>query len=173
LSRTADTEEIISQRRINYSRIGALIIALFLNNFVFFGLIGAKYGENPVDNRLIWYYQFFFNTYDESTAMQIWDYGGLVFVLFIIGLFLTYRENVSLYGIKYTLYFAPITTITSILWYWINTGQLGQAFMLLFGKFQGYFTIFITFIILGFGSFVGLKLKQYSLLKQDTIEVNQ
>ncbi len=167
-----DLKKSNPKKKIDYSRVGTLLIGLFLNNFVFFGIIGAKYGENPIDNRLIWYYQFFFSTYDNLTMMRFWDYGGMILSLFLIGFFWTSREEISLYGIKYTMYFLPITTINSILWYWFNTGNLGQGLLLLFGHLEGYLTIFLTLIILGFGSFVGLKFKQYGLYKRDIIELS-
>ena len=169
---TNQTSSMKPLKRIDYSRIGALLIGLFANFFGFFGLICAKYGENPVDERLIWYYQLFFNTYDESMEMQIWDYGGLVLILLLIGFFLTYREDISLYGVKYSFYFVPLTIFFSLFWYWINVGELGQGFVLLFGNINGYLTIFITFLIFGFGSFLGLKFKQYSLMKRKVINKN-
>ncbi len=159
-----------SRKRIDYSRIGSLLVALTANFFGFFGIICAKYGENPVDERLIWYYQLFFKTYDETIKMRIVDYGGLMVILLLIGFFITYREDISLYGIKYTLYFVPLTTFFSLLWYWINTGNLGQGLGLLFGNIRGYLTFFITFLLLILGSFVGLKFKQYSLMKRNIIK---
>ena len=152
--------------------LSSLLIALFSIGYAYFGIICAKYGENPVDDRLIWYYQLFFSTYDGATEMQLWDYGGMVLILLLVGFFLTYREDISLYGVKYTLYFVPITTFFSLLWYWINTGQLGQGLVLLFGNFRGYLTILITIILLGSGSFIGLKFKQYALFKRKIIVIN-
>ena len=153
--------------------------ALGANFFGFFGIICAKYNQTSpyvheyhVDARLIWYYQLFFKTYDETIEMRIWDYGGLIIILFLIGFFLTIREDISLYGVKYTLYFVPLTSLFSLLWYWVNTGNFGEGLVLLFGNIEGYLTIFLTFLILGFGSFLGLKFKQYTLLKRQVIEKN-
>ncbi len=164
------TNPIIPRKRVDYSRIGSLLVALCADFFGFFGLICAKYGENPVDERIIWFYQLFFTTYDTSVAMRFWDYGGMILILIFIGFFLTYREEISLYGIKYTLYFGPLTIIFSLLWYWINTGDLAQGFGFLFGNIKGYLTFLITFLLLLLGSYLGLKFKQYSLMKRNIIK---
>ncbi|MHA1748289.1 MAG: hypothetical protein ACTSYF_06550 [Promethearchaeota archaeon] len=169
---TNHTNLIKEKKKIDYSRIGALLLALFVNFFGFFGIMCAKYGENPVDSRLIWYYQLFFKTYDNTLKMKLGDYGGLIIILFLIGFFLTYREDISLYGVKYSLYFIPITSFFSLLWYWVNTGELVYGLKLLLGDVRGYLTIFITFLIIGFGSFLGLKFKQYSLMKRKIIKLH-
>ena len=143
---------------------------VLVNLLLFFGYICNFYGEEPIDASLIWYYQLFFQVTVSKTIFGLRVIPVLPLILIFIGFYLTKREEVSLKGIKISLYFVPITTIFSILWYWINTEQIsGEPLNLLFGYFQGYLTILITMVLVLLGSYLGIKTKQYKLLKRNLL----
>jgi len=156
---------------VNYNRIGAIVFMVLVNLLLFFGYICNFYVEEPINESLIWYYQLFLKVNISKTISVLNVIPVLPLILIFIGFYLTKNEEVSLKGIKISLYFVPITSIFSILWYWINTEQInGEPFILLFGYFQGYLTILITMALILFGSYISIKTKQYKLLKRNLLK---
>jgi len=156
---------------INYNRIGAIVFMILVNLLLFFGYICNYYGEEPINSSLIWYYQLFSQVKISKTISVFRVIPVLPLILIFIGLYLTQREEVSLKGIKISLYYVPITTFFSILWYWINAEQIsGEPLILLFGHLEGYVTMLITMALILFGSYLGIKIKQFKMLKRNLLK---
>ncbi|RLI66428.1 MAG: hypothetical protein DRO88_01815 [Promethearchaeia archaeon] len=157
----------------DYSRLATIILGLYALVFGFFGILCAKYGDNSVDDRLIWHFMLYFKGYDPETPLKVWDFGGMPLILILIGFFFVYREEISLYGFKHVLYILPLPTLISLIWYWINLNNLSEGLRLQFGTLNGYLTIIIDSLLLFFGAFIGYKIKQYVLFKQGVIFPNR
>jgi len=171
MEKSTKNDETLDFKFVNYNRIGSIVFMVLVNLFLFFGYICNYYGEEPINESLIWYYQLFFKVKVSKTISGLNMIPVLPLILIFIGFYLTKREEVSLKGIKISLYFVPITSIFSILWYWINTEQIsGVPFNLLFGDFQGYLTILITMALILFGSYIGIKTRLYRLLNRNLLK---
>ncbi|MHA1746349.1 MAG: hypothetical protein ACTSWW_10145 [Promethearchaeota archaeon] len=171
MKNTTEKDATLDFKFIDYNRVGSIVFMVLVIFLGFFGAICNYYGEEPIDASLIWYYQLFFQVTLSNTTMGLQLIPVLPVILIFIGFYLTQREEVSLKGIKISLYFVPLTTFFSILWYWINIEQIsGAPFLLLFGSFEGYLTILITTVCILFGSYIGIKVKQYALLKRKLLK---
>jgi len=136
----------------------------------FFGYICNFYGEEPINASLVWYYQLFFKVTLSKNVFGLKFIPILPLILIFIGFYITVREEVSLKGIKISLYFVPLTNLLSILWYWITVDYItGEPLILLFGTLRGYLTILLTMGCILLGSYIGIKVKQYKLLKRNQI----
>ena len=169
---TSQTKEdaLSSFKYINYNRIGVFVAMFFVDLYLFFGFICNYYGETEINNSLIWYYQLFFQIGILKDVFILKNIPILIIILIAIGFFITQREEISLKGIKLSLYFVPITLIFSIIWYWINVEVITvEPIVLLFGNIRGYITIVLTALLIMFGSFIGIKTKQYKLMKRKII----
>ncbi|MHA1776740.1 MAG: hypothetical protein DRO88_10065 [Promethearchaeia archaeon] len=170
LGKPKTKENALEFKYINYNRIGAIFFIILLIFIGFFGFICNYYGEGPIDSSLIWYYQLFFKVTLSKNIFLLKSIPVLPLILTFTGYYLTNREELSLKGIKISLYFIPLTHLLSILWYWFNVSQINiEPIRLLFATWQGYLTIFLTIACILFGSFIGIKVKQYKLLKRKLI----
>ncbi len=162
---------LTSFKFINYNRIGVFVFMFFLDLYLFFGAIcNNYYGETAIDESLIWYYQLFFKVGLVKDVVVLQNIPILVIILVFIGFYLTYKEEIALKGVKFSLYFIPLTTMFSILWYWVNMEAISfTPFVLLFARIEGYVTMFLTFLLIMLGSYLGIKFKQYSLIKRKII----
>ena len=163
-------ESRLKFKYINFNRIGIIFFMILFDLFLFFGFICNYYDQNEINNSLIWYYQLFFKVGLVKDVVILKDIPVLMLILIFIGYTITKQEEISLKGVKYSLSFVPITLLFSIIWYWINKETFsGEPFVLLFGRYQGYITILLTLGLILFGSYLGLKVKQYRLWKRNII----
>ncbi|MCF2140482.1 MAG: hypothetical protein K9W44_10560 [Candidatus Lokiarchaeota archaeon] len=145
---------------LNFKRIGNFSISVIIIHFIFFGII-CNYLNYNTDERLIWFYQLYFEIY----------HGILILILIVTSAFLVYQEDISIIGIKQVLRLGSVIIIFSVLWYWEEFGFSINPFILIFGFFQGYLNFLILFTILLIGALIGRKFKQYKLLKQGVIQL--
>jgi len=70
---------------VNYNRIGAIVFMVLVNLLLFFGYICNYYGEEPINESLIWYYQLFFEVKVSKTILGLSKIPVLPLILIFIG----------------------------------------------------------------------------------------
>jgi len=87
--------------------------------------------------------------------------GLAIILLFLVCFGLTYKEDISLYGIKASIWLVPFIIAGSFFFYTMMFGFSIEPFILQFGSGEGYMNILILTLTVLAGSVSGMKLKQY------------
>ena len=158
-------------------RQGKLFFAFLAVFFAFFGLISETYQRN-INEELIWLFmsfpkvdEWFFIEILGLSNLQNWHFIGIIpiLILFFTCFFLTYKEDIYLYGIKHSFWLVPFIIGCSFFWYYYihywrprddATWVPISPFILLFGSWQGWLNILILFSINLIGAFAGWQLKE-------------
>ncbi|TFG23889.1 MAG: hypothetical protein EU533_02705 [Promethearchaeota archaeon] len=113
---------------------------------------------------------------DMDTTMLIWTYityGRGFFLspilIFLICLVMTYKEDISHYGIRASIWMVPTIIAEGFIFYFGMFGFCLDPFILQFAYFEGYLNILILFGLTLSGSISGMKLKQLSVRKKRKI----
>ena len=146
---------------VNWGRQGGVILCYLVVLIGFFGIIANvimvdAYGNwipyvDPRFDRsfLIWPYKTYLKTYFLP-----------VILLFLTSFILTFKEDISLYGIKASLWLIPAIVIEGFVFYWMMFGFSFEPFVLQFGRGEGYLNLLILFLITTTGSFSGMRVKR-------------
>lgn len=152
--------------KLDFRKQGGFILGLLIIFFGYFGIIcnmvmvneqgyPIQYTEWENKSFIIYSYETFIQTYFLPA-----------FLLFFLCFFLTYKEDISNYGIKHSIWFVPFIIAFSIIWYWAVSGLSVEPFSLLFTRGEGYLTIFILYAINISGALSGKSFKQYVISKK-------
>jgi len=98
-----------------------------------------------------------------STGTFIFSFnipGLAIIILFLVCFGLTYKEDISLYGIKASVWLVPFIIAGSFFFYTIMFGFSIEPFILQFGSGEGYMNILILTLTVIAGSLSGMKLKK-------------
>ena len=145
---------------------GSFIVALILIFYIYFGLIC---------NLLMFDEKGYPTNYPslENGEILMWTFLNYiqmyflpVLLLFGICFILTYKQDISQYGIKQALWLVPVILAISVIWHWSIFGFSIEPFNLLFSHWEGYAYILILFIINLSGAISAMKLKQYLYQKR-------
>ncbi len=163
----------------NSGKQGKIFLAFLIIFFVFFGIISDAF-KREIHEELIWIYMTFPKVFHYNTQLidvsQDWIFVGIIpmLILFFTCFFLTYTEDIYLYGIKHSLWLVPFILGSSVFWYyylyywrpslppapplvaWVPI----NPFLLLFGTWQGWLNILILFSINLFGALAGWQVKE-------------
>ncbi|HEC39063.1 hypothetical protein LCGC14_0636870 [marine sediment metagenome] len=82
-------------------------------------------------------------------------------ILFLICFLMTYKEDIPHYGIKASLWLAPLIIIEGFILHSIMFGFSSEPFYLKFMRIEGYIDIITIFGLALSGAISGMKVKQY------------
>ncbi|MHA1728241.1 MAG: hypothetical protein ACTSWY_05865 [Promethearchaeota archaeon] len=174
---------------LDSGRQGKILIAFLLIFFVFFGMISEAF-KHECQKELIWLWlafpevdRWFFTTLG-LPGSENWNYIGIIPIgfLFLTCFFVTYVEDVYLYGFKFALWSVPFIIGCSFFWYsyinfWVPREQVAwgapSPFILLLGTWEGWLTILILYVINILGAFTGWQVKEFVKIYIKKEDANQ
>ncbi|MHA1671272.1 MAG: hypothetical protein ACTSV5_11955 [Promethearchaeota archaeon] len=149
--------------KVDWGRQGRVIIAYII---IFFGYYGIVANFLMFDEGNEWFT--FINISESVKTMLFWTYEFYLMIfflpcllLFIICFWLTYKEDISHYGIRASLWLAPFIIFEGFIFYFIMFGFSLEPFILQFAYFKGYLNISIIIAINLFGSLSGMLLRRH------------
>ena len=147
--------------KIDISRQGNFILALFMIYFVFFGYLCYEY-EKSIGFGLFFLNRVFFNS---NSYMSI-------IILFLIVFYMASREQFYEYGIRNSIWLTPFIIGMSWAWYWVIYGLDITVVGMFFISWEGYLTIFsvlgINLISAILASVVKQKLIAFKEIQEDS-----
>jgi len=91
------------------------------------------------------------------------------YLLFVVSLLLTLKEDIPHYGIKASLWMVPLLIAEGFLFFWIMFGFSAEPFILQFAHGEGYLNILILYGCTFTGALCGMKLKQFIKKKKKNL----
>lgn len=168
----ADLQKLVVQKfnnhfKIDWGRQGGIFLAIFIIFFGVFGTMCNIISYSASGNQI--------NLVDFDSSQIIWLYRTLsatywipAILFFGVGCFLTFKEDLPLYGLRNALWMVPVTNFISFIWYWVingfSNGYFFQPFKLLILDLKGWVNNVILLGLLGIGAIFGWVLR-YVLLK--------
>ena len=169
---------------INWGRQGGVILAYLAVLFGFYGIIAnivmvdeagnwISFLDSAFDRTvLIWHYTMIkhirFDLFSSFTFLRIIIASSPFLLLFFICFFLTYKEDISLYGIKASIWLIPVIMIEGFVFYWFMFGLSIEPLIIQFARVEGYLNLLLLAAITILGSYSGMKLKQYIVRKKES-----
>ncbi len=145
--------------KIDWGRQGGVILAYVIALLGYYGIIANtmmfdQYGDwiSFVDmdrTILFWTYTTYFSNFFLPALL-------LFFVCFL----LTYKEDIPQYGIKASIWLAPLIIAEGFIFYAIMFGFTAEPIILKFTRIEGYLDIIIIFGLAISGAVCGMKIKQ-------------
>jgi hypothetical protein len=173
---------------VNWGRQGGLFLAYLAIIFGFYGIIAnivmvneagdwISFLDSDFDRTiLIWHYSMIehirFNLFTLYTFLKLIIASSPFLLLFFICFFLTYKEDVSLYGIRASIWLIPVIIVEGFIFYWFMFGLSIEPLILQFARIEGYLNLSILTITTILGSYSGMKLKQYIMRKKESTLIN-
>jgi hypothetical protein len=151
--------------KIDWGRQGGVIFAYLI---VFIGYYGIVVNIVMLEDMTSLFRQEWISYTEMNRTILFWTfyyyldcYYLPVILLFLICLFLTFREDIPHYGIKASIWLVPVIVFEGFFFYYIMFGFSLEPLILQFGYIQGYLNIIFLLTVNLSGAFVGMKLKQY------------
>lgn len=144
---------------IDFGRQGGIFLGYVIIILGFYGIVANtvmtdRFGEwIPVAamNRtlLIWPYL----SYPRNLGLPF-------YLLSLVSLALTVKEDIPAYGIKASLWLVPIIIAQGFIFYWALFGFSLEPFILLFLNLEGYVNVFLLYLSVIVGSGLGMGAKR-------------
>ncbi|MHA2180396.1 MAG: hypothetical protein ACXAAH_03100 [Promethearchaeota archaeon] len=151
--------------KIDWGRQGGVLFAYIVVLLAYYGIIA--------NTMLFDQYGHWISFVDMDRTILFWTYTTYMtnfflpaLVLFGICFLLTYKEDIPHYGIKASIWLAPILIGEGFIFYAIMFGFSLEPIILKFGRIEGYLDIIIIFALAISGAICGMKLKQYTSKKR-------
>lgn len=145
--------------KIDWGRQGGVILAYVVVLLGYYGIIANtmmfdQYGDwiSFVDmdkTILFWTYTTYFSNFFLPALL-----------LFLVCFLLTYKEDIPHYGIKASIWLAPLIIAEGFIFYAIMFGFTTEPIILKFTRMEGYLDIIIIFGLAISGAVCGMKIKQ-------------
>jgi hypothetical protein len=147
--------------KIDWGRQGGVIFAYVVVLLGYYGIIA--------NTMLFDQYGHWISFVDMDRTILFWTYTTYstnfflpALLLFGVCLLLTYKEEIPHYGIKASIWLAPILIGEGFIFYALMFGFSIEPLILKFGTIQGYIDIIIVFALAISGAICGMKLKQFT-----------
>jgi len=148
--------------KVNWGRQGGVFFSYII---VFFGYYGIIANILMFDEGVDWFS--FIDISESVKTMLFWTYEYYLttfflpcFLLFFVCFWLTYKEDISHYGIRASIWLAPFIIFEGFIFYFIMFGFSPEPFILQFGNFKGYINFLLLITINLLGSLSGLLLRR-------------
>jgi hypothetical protein len=150
-------------RKIDIGRQGNFILGLLLIHFVFFGYLSNIYvPPDYIGTRVLFLYQVIFSP--DSYLASIF--------LFLIILFMTYREHFFEYGMRNSIWTIPFIMIESWIWYWFIYGFDITLIGFYFIQIETYINLLVLLGIVLSATFLGAIVKEkYKQFKERSLKL--
>ena len=89
------------------------------------------------------------------------------FLLFIVCIGLTYKEDIPAYGIKASLWLVPVIIAEGFIFYWFMFGFSLEPFILQFSYLEGYINILLLYLMVITGSLLGMVIKKLVVRRKE------
>ena len=169
-----DKTEIRGHWKVDWGRQGGVVFAYII---VFFGYYGIVANILMFDEGNDWFS--FANISESVKSMLFWTYEFYLtclflpcFLLFFVSFWLTYKEDISHYGIRASLWLAPFIIFEGFIFYYIMFGFSFEPFILQFGNFKGYINLIFIISINLFGSLSGMLLHKRVKARREIKTIN-
>ena len=156
--------------KINWGRQGNAFLAFLIILLGYYGIIANLVMLTP--------YGTWISYLDMNKTILIWPYTVYLdtyflpaILLYITCFFVTYREDIALYGFKLSIWLIPILVGEGFIFYWFMFGVviikiINVSFILQFLRFEGYLNILQLLIFALSGAYSGMKLKNFIIHKK-------
>ena len=151
--------------KINWGRQGNAFLAFLIVLLGYYGIIANLVMLTP--------YGTWISYLDMDKTILIWPYTVYLdtyflpaILLYITCFFVTYREDIALYGFKLSIWLIPILVGEGFIFYWFMFGFSLEPFILQFLRFEGYLNILQLLIFALSGAYSGMKLKYFIIHKK-------
>ncbi len=160
------TQDFHAHFKIDWGRQGSVIIGYIVIILGYYGIIA--------NTMLFDQYGNWISFVDMDRTILIWTYTTFThsfflspLLLFLVCVFLTYKEDIPHYGIRASIWLVPILVIEGFIFYFSMFGLNLEPFNLQFAHIEGYLNILILIGLTLSGSLIGMKLKKWSIRKKE------
>ena len=166
--KTEEAEVGKRKKRINidFGRQGGIFLGYTVIILGFYGIIANTVMTNRFNEWIFFV--------DMDRTLLIWPYLSAFrnfflpfLLLFVVSFALTYKEDISAYGIKASLWLVPVIIAQGFIFYWTMFGISLEPFILQFLYFEGYINVMLLYLMVLVGSLSGMFLKKLVVKRRE------